>query len=592
MRGVQRRGYGNIIYGMVWARSGHQKRRRLICPNFAITHINHPTESDMEPTIRIVGKRVILNAVWNWLSFALHVVITFFLTPYVISRVGPTGYGIWALANGLTGYYGLVDLGLRAGLTQLVTHMVAERKRTEIASTISAAWLGLIVMAALILLCVVPIVAYASPTWFRLDAYWGYQMRWAVVVLGATFCAQLVLFPFGTVLPAMQRYDLSAIISVVSRLGFLLANVIVLSLWPTLVGLSLVFGASTVFEYIIRAIVARWLLPEFTLTLRQKAGAGRTVVSYTAWNAILTLAGKIQLHTGLVVLGLLRPPTEVAAFAVASRLVDYLMKNIDVVSRVFFPTMAHVSVDWPQGRTARFVASSSKAATLATLWAAASGWVCGGDFLRLWLGEKSDTEGLPLRLAAVVLCLLLAGTAFSGWRSIAWQYLLARKYLRPLALMALMEAISHLVLAGLLGYYWGPVGIALSVVLPGFVFGVCVQQYFVLQQLGVGAWHWIRAVWLPVAAVSGIMAAGVFAGSQLPAAHTWADLFARGLLFEVATLPVVWIIGLNRNDRQHLAAIAGEVWRRRSIKPTQKEMAPAESIEEADSVAKMANCAE
>src|SRR5438552_12736758 len=51
-------------------------------------------------------------------AFAVHVVLAFFMTPFVLRSLGDGRYGVWAVMTGLTGYYGLLDLGLRGGMTQ------------------------------------------------------------------------------------------------------------------------------------------------------------------------------------------------------------------------------------------------------------------------------------------------------------------------------------------------------------------------------------------------------------------------------------------------------------------------------------------
>src|ERR1017187_8462940 len=86
---------------------------------------------------------LIKNIVSNWCGFAVHALVTFFLTPFVLTSLGDTRYGIWALVNGLTGYYGLLDLGLRSGLTQYLTRHLANRDFRAINETVSSAMVAL-----------------------------------------------------------------------------------------------------------------------------------------------------------------------------------------------------------------------------------------------------------------------------------------------------------------------------------------------------------------------------------------------------------------------------------------------------------------
>ena len=55
------------------------------------------------------------------------------LTPRMIAHFGATQYGVLALAAGLTGYLGLLDLGIKPALTRMVgaAWAVGERSRVE-----------------------------------------------------------------------------------------------------------------------------------------------------------------------------------------------------------------------------------------------------------------------------------------------------------------------------------------------------------------------------------------------------------------------------------------------------------------------------
>ena len=65
------------------------------------------------------------NILSSWVAYAIQVVVTFFLTPFILSEIGDARYGVWAIVVSITGYYGLLDLGLRAGITQYITRYLA-----------------------------------------------------------------------------------------------------------------------------------------------------------------------------------------------------------------------------------------------------------------------------------------------------------------------------------------------------------------------------------------------------------------------------------------------------------------------------------
>ncbi|MDH3360559.1 MAG: hypothetical protein OEL55_06775, partial [Desulfobulbaceae bacterium] len=59
-----------------------------------------------------------INAASNWIAMVIQILIGFFLTPFVISHLGQSGYGIWVLIGSFIGYYGLLNLGVGAAVTR------------------------------------------------------------------------------------------------------------------------------------------------------------------------------------------------------------------------------------------------------------------------------------------------------------------------------------------------------------------------------------------------------------------------------------------------------------------------------------------
>ena len=58
--------------------------------------------------------RVILRNIFsNWTGYLITILVGFFLAPFVLHHLGNTGYGVWTLVLSLTGYFGLLDLGIR-----------------------------------------------------------------------------------------------------------------------------------------------------------------------------------------------------------------------------------------------------------------------------------------------------------------------------------------------------------------------------------------------------------------------------------------------------------------------------------------------
>src|SRR5689334_20518601 len=93
-----------------------------------------------------VARRLLVGAVTNWLAFAATLVVGFFLTPYVVRRLGDGPYGVWAFVESLIAYFTLFDLGIAACVVRFVARFHATGDRNDLnrlVSTCLALFVGL-----------------------------------------------------------------------------------------------------------------------------------------------------------------------------------------------------------------------------------------------------------------------------------------------------------------------------------------------------------------------------------------------------------------------------------------------------------------
>ena len=67
-----------------------------------------------------MNTRLSVSAASNWVGLALNVSIGLITTPIIVSRVGTSAYGVWVLAIGFIGYYGILEIGVRASLIRFI----------------------------------------------------------------------------------------------------------------------------------------------------------------------------------------------------------------------------------------------------------------------------------------------------------------------------------------------------------------------------------------------------------------------------------------------------------------------------------------
>src|SRR5947208_3147918 len=97
--------------------------------------------------------RYLTNVVWIWAGAITNLFIGIFLTPYIVRKLGPAGYGVWATLFSLVAYYGFLDFGFRPAVVRFCAHYGATNQPdriNEILNTLLAYYTA----GSLVLVCV------------------------------------------------------------------------------------------------------------------------------------------------------------------------------------------------------------------------------------------------------------------------------------------------------------------------------------------------------------------------------------------------------------------------------------------------------
>ena len=116
----------------------------------------------------------------NWVVTIAAIAATYVLTPFVITTLGPEGYGTWTLITSMTGYISLLALGIPMACVRYLAQHVAEgdvRKMNETIGSCAGLYLligGVAVLVGGILMVLFGI--YEIPAVFKMEAHLAFGL--------------------------------------------------------------------------------------------------------------------------------------------------------------------------------------------------------------------------------------------------------------------------------------------------------------------------------------------------------------------------------------------------------------------------------
>lgn len=505
---------------------------------------------------------IIRNAVSNWVGFFVQAVSAFLLTPFMLGTLGPAEYGVWTLIVGLTGYYGLLDLGFRAGLTQYMTRHLARGEAREVNSTASTGVVvlagcgGLILLASLVLATVAPLLFY-------LPEGTEQEVWWAIVVNGCALALQFPLFPFSAVFAATQRYDLSNIIGVLTRLATVLATFLSLRAGQGLIGLSLVIAGGNLLDYGLRWRVAYRILPELRISSRlANLKSCWEFMHFGLWNVVIAGSNRLLLYSGEILIGLFLPAEAIAPYAIAASLINYFTNLFVPIGTVFFPVATELDAQNKVEGLRKVYLFGSKMLLMLALPLALLAGFWAEDFFRLWLGE--GVEGSLLETAANLFRLLLVAAVVSASQRVGYQVLLGTRRVKQLAVLFGCEALASTVLMVCFTPWLGVYGVVVGSLIPAIVFQGILYPHILSRLLNLSCGAYVRTVWLKPIMVGLLLAFALATIRFSQPISSWFQLVLQGFLGGGVAVMLIIVLGLNADQREQiLLRPLMRIWERR-----------------------------
>lgn len=502
--------------------------------------------------------KALRNVLSNWGAYILAMGINFFLSPYVVRHLGNTGYGVWTLMLSLTGYLGLLDLGVRGAVTRYVAKFHTERDHRKANDVASSA---MVIFATAGLLAIVSSLIFAMFVVGRMHIPPQYLLaaRLVLIITGLSIAISLVNGVFGGILVGLQRFDLTNTIEIginTLRAGSI---VLVLHLGYGIIMLACVQLGFTLARWAANVALARHLYPELRIRFSEASKAGAWLIfSYSIFSFAIHISNSLIYASDNVVIGAFLPVSAVTFYVIAGNLVDYTRTLVAGISQTMTPLASSIEARKDQHQLRRIVLFSSRAGTMVVLPISLTFMLRGGNFIGLWMGQQYA------ELSGRVLWILSLTLFFWAGNSVTAGSLLGLSKHRPLVPVLLAEGVCNLALSilwvrgslGILGVAWGTV-------VPSLASSLIFWPWYIRRTLKIEPFDYVVSAWvMPATAIVPFGLATYFTERFWPASHLVVFFFQVILVLPLAAAGY-WLVCLDRTHReqvyQRFAQLLGRV---------------------------------
>lgn len=440
--------------------------------------------------------RALRNVLANWCGYFFSILITFFVSPFVVHHLGDSAYGIWILLVSLTGYLGLLDLGVRGAVTRYVAKFHAQSNHKESGQIASAA-LSVFLLTGAVAVSIAIGAALFAPSVFHIPEQYRQITRAVFPLTGFTVAISLIGGVFGGILAALQRFDLLNTIEVTNSSVRSLVIVLVLRGGKGIVALAAIQLAFAATSALANYWTSHWLYPE----LRVHFGKAdrerlRMIFSFSFYSFLLQITTYLILYTDAVVIGAFLPVSLVTFFSIAGNLAYYTRSLISGISQTMTPMASSLEASGKHTELQLATLNSARYATALAMPIAVTFLLRGSHFIGLWMGsEYAELSGEVLQVLTLTLI-------FTGATSVAWAVIFGLGRHKALVPVSVAEGLINLLLSILLVQKLGIVGVAWGTAIPNLCTSLFFWPWYVRRTLGIPKHTFILNGWfLPAVAV-------------------------------------------------------------------------------------------
>lgn len=420
--------------------------------------------------------RITKNVIYNFLGQFVLLALGLITTPIIISSLGNTVYGIFAVTVALLGYFSILDLGLGVSVVKYISEYSAKNDRDNLKKVLGTALSTFIILGLFGMLVIFATTGVLVGSLLKIPSEFVPLAISVFYISAVSFLINMILTVFNAVPIALQRMDITnsrnILFGILNSVGIITilyfgGGLFEIVLWSSAVSIL----ASLVFLFIIKR-----LIKPVTISLNFDSVIFKQLIKFGGYKFLSNIGGQVVFQLDKIIIGFFHPIALVTFYATPVLLTQKGFTLILNITSAVFPAMSESLAQNNLDRTRHLYFKMAKFITLITLPVMAIFFIFAPQILSLWLGpEFAEKSSLSLRILS--LAYFIAALSAPG-------VVAADAFGKPQisALFAVISATINLVAAFILIPKMGIEGAAYALLI-NFVAQVPVFLYIVHKKL-------------------------------------------------------------------------------------------------------------
>ena len=405
----------------------------------------------------------------NWIVTLVTIVAVYLLTPYTIHKLGDDGYGTWNLINSITGYLGLLVLGVPMASVRYFSQHVARGDAAKLNQAIGSCTGMYLMLGGIALVIGVGMYAFFSfgyriPESLHHDASWAFFLM--VLFVSTGFIA---LLP-NAVLAAHDDFVPRNIVRLWGVGLRLVLTLVLLALQASLLLLAVVQLACQAFDFALCWLLVKRRYPATRIRLSDfDWSTARSIFAFSLYVLVLNAGARLSFETDSMVIGGFMNVGSIPYFTVANSFLIYLMEFLIAIAAVVMPAATRLQTQGKKEELREIFLKWSKIALSLTMMAGLFLIVLGPRFIAWWIDPTFERPA-----GQVLQILMISNLVFLPVRGVALPILMGLGKPGLPTIGFLVAGLINLGLSVVLARPLGLAGVAIGTAIPNVLFAALV----------------------------------------------------------------------------------------------------------------------
>ena len=483
---------------------------------------------------------ILKNVGSSWFSLGINIIIGFFLSPFILHKLGDAAFGIWVLIFSITGYYGIFDLGIRSSVIRYISKLTAVEDQEGLAKFFNT---SLVTYTAIgVATTIVTLIGSCFVgSLFQIPPDFLHTARWLFLIVGLSVAIGFPLGIFAGILEGLQRFYLLNFTNVVSLVLRAILTVMALHRGYGLLTVGLITVLLPLLSAVARAVLVFRILPipiGWKYVSRSVFGE---MANYSGVTFVIQVAYKLRFKTDVVVIGKFLGSAAITQFSIGGRLVDYASEVVSSLAQIFLPMSSQSDAKGDLKQLRKIFIAGNRACALVIFPVTATLIILGKSVIEAWVGRRYVAGSYP------VMMVLLLPTTLILAQNATPRIIYGMAKHKTLAWVTSIEGIANLILSVVLVRWIGVIGDAIGTAVPLSFTAIYFTPRYLSRLLGVRVWTFLREAYLLPLALSAPLVAVLLVFRQWYPVHRLIPLATQIFVaMSVYALGLYWAVQTRR----------------------------------------------